>query len=98
MPAFIAAIGGMFLNIAGSLAGQVLISLGIAVITYTGVDAALDTLKANALAAMQGLPRELVGLLAYMKVGVAMSIIFSAVAVRLGLSGMTGAVKRFRKQ
>ncbi|WP_343590352.1 DUF2523 domain-containing protein [Paracidovorax wautersii] len=98
MPTFVAAIGGMLLNLAGSLAGQVLLSLGIAVVTYTGTDAALDKLKADALGAMSGMPRELVALLAYMKVGVAMSIIFSAVAVRLSLSGMSGAVKRFRKK
>ncbi|WP_442778793.1 DUF2523 family protein, partial [Enterobacter sp. LAM2022] len=39
----------MFLNIAGSLAGQVLISLGISVVTYMGVDTALDRLKSDAL-------------------------------------------------
>lgn len=97
MPVFIAALGGMFLNIAGSLAGQVLISLGISVITYVGVDTALSTLKADALSAFSGLPADLVSLLAYMKVGVSISIITSAVAVRLSLAGMTGAVKRFRK-
>ena len=98
MPVFLDALGGMFLNIAGSLAGQVLISLGISVVTYMGVDTALDRLKSDALTAFFGLPPELVGLLSYMKVGVAISIITSAVAVRLSLAGMTGAVKRFRKQ
>lgn len=97
MPVFIAAFGGMLLNIAGSIAGQVLISLGISVITYVGVDTALDRLKADALSAFSGLPADLVSLLAYMKVGVSISIITSAVAVRLSLAGMTGAVKRFRK-
>jgi hypothetical protein len=98
MPIFLAALGGMLLNVAGSLAGQVLISLGISVVTYMGVDTALDKLKADALAAFTGLPADLVGLLAYLKVGVSISIITSAVAVRMGLSGLTGAVKRFRKQ
>ena len=96
MPVFIAAIGGMLLNLAGSLAGRVLLSLGLSVLTYVGVDTVLDKLKANALDAFQGLPVELVSLLSYMKVGVAISIITSAVAVRLTLSGLEGAVKRFR--
>lgn len=96
MPVFIASIGGMLLNLAGSLVGRVLVSLGLSVITYVGVDAVLDKLKLNALEAFQGMPGELVSLLSYMKVGVAMSIITSAVAVRLGLSGLSGAVKRFR--
>lgn len=98
MPVFLMSLGGMLLNIAGSLVGQVLISLGISVVTYVGVDATLSKLKADAISSFSGLPADLVAMLSYMKVGVAISIITSAVAVRLGLSGMTGAVKRFRKQ
>lgn len=97
MPVFIAALWGAFIRIAGSLVGQVLINLGIAVVTYQGVDVVLDTLKANALDAFGGLPSDLVAFLSYMKVGVAISIVSSAVAVRLGIAGMNGAVKRFRK-
>lgn len=97
MPTFIASIGGMLFNMVGSFAGQALISMGISVVTYMGVDTVLNKLKADTLAAFSGLPAELVSLLAYMKVGVAISIITSAVAVKLGLSGMNGAVKRFRK-
>lgn len=98
MPVFIAALWGALLNIAGSLVGQVLISLGIAVVTYVGVDTTLDKLKSDAVMALMGLPPDLVALLSFLKVGVAISIITSAVAVRLTLSGMTGAIKRFRKQ
>jgi len=98
MPAFVAAIGGMLLNMAGGLVGQVLLSLGIAVITYQGVDVALDRLKSDAVTALLGLPPQVVALLSYMKVGVAISIITSAIAVRLGLTGMNGVVKRFRKK
>lgn len=98
MPVFIAAIGGMLINIAGSAVAQVLIALGLAVVTYTGVDATLNTLKAQTLDAFTGLPADLVALLSFLKVGVAISIITSAVAVRMGLQGMTGAVKRFRKK
>lgn len=98
MPVFIAAIGGMLINIAGSAVAQVLIALGLAVVTYTGVDTVLSTLKAQTLDAFTGLPADLVALLSFLKVGVAISIITSAVAVRMGLQGMTGAVKRFQKK
>ena len=37
MPVFIAAIGGVLINLVGTLAGRVLIALGISVVTYTGV-------------------------------------------------------------
>lgn len=97
-PAFIAAAGGMLINVAGSIVGQVLTSLAISVVTYVGVDTVLTRLKGDAIAALTGLPADLVALLSYMQVGVAISIITSAIAVRLGLNGMDGAVKRFRKK
>ena len=98
MPAFVAAIGGMLLNMMASFVGQVLISLAISVVTYVGVDTALDRLKGDALTAIGGLPAQLIALLSYMQVGVAISIITSAVAARLALQGMNGTVKRFRKK
>lgn len=96
MPAFVAAIGGMLLNVAGSLVFRVLVGLGMSVVTYTGVDTVLEKLKTTTVEAFQGMPVELVAQLSYMKVGVAISIIFSAVAVRLALSSMASGVKRFR--
>lgn len=98
MPVFVAILWGAFLRIIGSMVGRVLVSLGIAVVTYTGVDTALSKLKGDAITALMGLPPDLVALLSFLKVGVAISIVTSAVAVRLALSGMTGAIKRFRKQ
>ena len=56
MPVFIAAIGGMLINLVGTLAGRVLIALGISVVTYTGVSSSLDWMKAGALTALGGLP------------------------------------------
>ena len=42
MPVFVAAIGGMLINLVGTLAGRVLVALGISVITYTGMSASID--------------------------------------------------------
>lgn len=96
MPAIIAAIGGMLLSIVGSMVGRVMVALGISVITYTGISATIDALKADAIAALRALPPELFSLLAYMKVGVALSIITSAITARLVLSGLTsGTFKRW---
>ena len=90
MPVFVAAIGGMLINIVGTLVGRVLIALGISVVTYTGVSASLDWLKAGALSALAGLPADMVGLIAYMKVGVCISIITSAIAARAVINGISG--------
>lgn len=89
MPVFIAAIGGMLINIVGSLVGRVLVALGIGVVTFTGVNAALDELKVQAVQSFSALPPEVVGMLGMMKVGVAISIVTSAIAARLLLDGLT---------
>lgn len=98
MPTFIAAIGGMLLRGMPSFVGQVLLSLGIGIVTYTGVDMTLERLKSDAVTALLGLPPQVVSLLSYMKVGVAISIVTSALAIRLGVSATNGAIKRFVKR
>ena len=90
MPLFIASLLGGLINIAGTLAGQVLIAVGISVVTYTGVDLVLTGLKASALASIQSLPPGLPALLAYLKVGVCINILTSAMAARMTLNGLTG--------
>lgn len=89
MPIFVAAIGGMLLNIVGSLVGRVLVALGIGIVTFTGLNAALDALKTQAIQQFASLPPEVFGMLGVMKVGVAISIVTSAIAARLLLDGLT---------
>jgi len=96
LPIVVAAVGGVILNIVGSVVGRVLIALGIGVATYTGVSTLLDQLKDRALSGFMALPPEAVQILGVLKVGEFVSIITSAVAARLLLSGMTsGTVKRW---
>jgi hypothetical protein len=96
MPVFIAAIGGMLINLVGSLVGRVLVALGMAVITYTGVNASLEAIKMQAIGTFQALPPEVFGMLSVMKVGVAISIVTSAIAARMLLDGLTSdTFKRF---
>lgn len=96
MPVFIAAIGGMLLNLVGSIVGRVLLSLGLSVVTYTGVDLTLTFLKDQAIASANTLPAELLQLLVFLKVGECISIVTSAVVVRMLWQGMTsGTIKRW---
>lgn len=88
MPAFIAMIGGMLLQVVGSLAGRVLVALGVGVVTYTGTSATLEWAKTQALASIGLLPPEVVGMLAVMKVGVCISIVTSAIAARALINGI----------
>lgn len=89
MPVFIAAIGGMLINLVGTLVGRVLIALGISVITYTGISTTLDFLKAQAIGAFGGLPPEVFGMLGVLRVGQCISIVTSAIAAKMVIDGVT---------
>lgn len=90
MPVFIAAILSGLITVAGHIAGRVLIALGIGVVTYTGLSMTTDWLMAQAINNLQALPADLIAILGYMKVGSFISIIASAVAARMVITGLTG--------
>ena len=89
-PVIVAAIGGMLINLVGTLVGRVLIALGISVVTYVGVNASLGFAKAQALAAFTGMPAQAVSLASFLGVGTCISIISSAMLARAAISGITG--------
>lgn len=89
---------GGFLAIAPTLIGKILLALGIGVATYSGIDASLGWLKSSAVAALVGLPPSVVGMLSLMRVGSCISMVFSAILIRLALDGVTnGVLKRWTK-
>jgi len=90
MPWLVGALLSGLLQIVGSLVGRVLVSLGAAVITYTGFSGTLNWLKSSAVTAALGLGPEIVGMLSVLKVGTSISIIFSAMLARLLVTGLTG--------
>lgn len=91
-------IGNMLLAIAGSLVAQMLIGLGVGVVTYAGTDAAITWLKTSAVTAFLGLPAEVVGMLALMKVGSCIAMVFSALLIRMTISGIANGAKSFVKK
>ncbi len=86
----VAAVGGVLINVAGTVAGRVLVALGISVATFTGIDFTLDYLKDQALASITGMGATLVQLIAYLQVGTCINIIVSAMLARAALQGLTG--------
>lgn len=90
---YTALLGGL-INIAGTLTGRVLIALGISVATYSGINASLDFLKSGAVSAMLSLPPQVVGMLSLMKVGSCVSMMVSAVVVRMTLQGLKDGVMK----
>lgn len=96
MPSFIAALLGGLISITGSLAGRVLVALGISVVTYSGVNSSLTWLRAQAVAALQGTGADVVGMLSVMRVGQCISIVTSAIVARALLTGVNSdTVKRW---
>jgi len=96
MPVFLAALLGGLLELTRSIVGRVLVALGIGIASYSGLSVTLGFLRAQAVGSLSGAPGELVGLLGYLGIGEAVSIISSAYIVRLTLKGLTdGVLKSF---
>ena len=88
--------------VAGSIAVQVLVGLGVGVLTVVGVDVAFNWYIAQARNSLGGLPAELLGLLGYMRVGEAIGIVVAAIAARMSMTMVRNAagvlaIKRFVK-
>lgn len=96
MPWLIAILLQGLLYLTKSFVGRALVALGIGAVTYTGISTTLGWLKSQALVAFQGMGADYVSLLSYMQVGVAISILFSAITARLLLNGLSSdTVKRW---
>nr|WP_316644047.1 DUF2523 domain-containing protein [uncultured Roseateles sp.] len=95
MPLFIAALLGGLVSAAGTLVGKVLISLGIGYVVYTGVDFSLEWIKLMINASFAGLPPQTMQIMSTLKLGSFAAVLFSALAARLVLDGLTGgSIKR----
>jgi len=92
--AFIAALLGALASAMGSLVGRVLIALGIGFVTYKGVDVGLNALKQEVMSGVQSMSTDIVGLLGYLWVDKALSVVFSAFATALTMRAVGGSIKR----
>jgi hypothetical protein len=90
MPAILFALGTLLINISTTLVGRVLLALGMGVATFTGMQTTLGYIGMQFVEKVRLLPPEVVGMLGVMKLGVCVSIITSAVAVKLLMNGLTG--------
>lgn len=94
MNLFIASLLGALIQIAGTLVGKVLLSLGFGYVVFSGVDASIAFAKAQFVGHIGALPAAAVGVMAVMKVGTCVSMLTSAVAMRLMLAGLTSGTLR----
>ena len=90
IPVIAASLIGGLISVTGTIVGRVLVSLGVGVVTYTGVQVGIDSLLSNLDSAISGVPADILGLLGFMRVGEAMNIIISAMSARMLLNGLQG--------
>ena len=89
MPLVLLLIGGL-VKAVGPLVTQVLLSLGISFIAFTGIDFALDAAKARAFSALTGNGALFMQFMGVFQVGTAINIIASAMIARTVLTGISG--------
>ena len=94
----LASLGGMLLKAIPGFVAQVLISLGLAAVTYTGVDFAIGQFKGEALSAIASLPPEVSSMLAYMKIGQCINIVFSAYSIESSHSLRRNVYQHFQSK
>ena len=96
MPVIIAMLWGALARVAGSIALQVLIALGIGFVTYKGADIGLNLFKDTVVSNINSLPTEVVGILGTLKVGTCINMVFSTLVVKMGMNGMqSGTFKKW---
>lgn len=95
MPAlFISALLGALATAMGSLAGRAMIALGIGFVTYKGIDLAIDSLKAQVVTSIRGVPGDALSLIGYLWLDKALTVVFSGIVVVLSMKAIGGSVKK----
>jgi len=80
-------------SIIGPSVKKILVAVGIGFVTYTGFDAAMDTMKDYVYARIGQAPASVVQILGVLEVDKAINVIFSAIAFRAVLAGFRAGKK-----
>lgn len=88
MPSFVEQLLGGLIKICGSIAGRVLVALGIGVVTYTGIGTALDQYVTNLISSLQSVSPDTYTILKACRVGEGLGIIVGAITGRLTITGL----------
>lgn len=91
MPLFISAILGGLIEIAGSLVGRVLLALGFGFVEYTGISVLVDSVKQQALSLVANVgASSLAEWAGFFRIDVHISVILSAIGVKVALNALGG--------
>lgn len=96
MPLILASLLGGLIQIAATLAGRVVLALGFSVVVYSGLSTTLDFLEQAAIDAFGGFTGRALSVVSTLQIDTAVTVIFSAVAARMLLRGLTnGSLARW---
>ena len=91
MPGIISVLLGGLIQIVGSLVGRVIVALGFGFVEYVGVSALIDQIKLDAQGYINTVgASSLAAWAGFFRIDVHLSIIISAVGVKVLLSALTG--------
>lgn len=91
---FVPALMGALATAMGTLVGRAVLALGIGFVTYKGIDIGMQSLQENAIDSMKGIPAGMIGLMGYLWIDKAITVIFSAITVAITFKTIGGAMKR----
>lgn len=93
-PLVIPALVGGLATAMGSMVGRVILALGVGFVSYTGIEVLVDGLQENIITSVKGLPAQMVGMIGYMWIDKAVTVIFSAVSISISFKLTDGALKQ----
>ena len=88
MPAFFGFLATALLGLVGSVIGRVLVSLGLAVVYYRGLDVALQWFETQVFTQINAMPAQVLALIGVLQIGTCIKIIFTAMGIRVTLLGL----------
>lgn len=84
-------LGTWLLSMCEPLLAKILMSLGFSVVSIVGVEAVIDTLKAQVVAGMNSMPAVWLEFALYLWIGKGLGIVFGAMATKLMLWSIQSA-------
>jgi hypothetical protein len=92
--AFVPALVGALATVMASLLFRALLAVGIGFVTYTGITVAVTTFKTQAISSVSSLTGDALGLLGYLWIDKAMTLVFSAIVASLTIKAIGGSLKK----
>lgn len=91
---FLAALVGGLASAMGTFVGRALLAAGVGFATYTGITLAVGAVKTQAIAGVNGLTGDALGLIGFLWLDKGLTLIFSAIVAALAMKGIGGSIKR----